>query len=219
MDDRAQSPLDGAEGSAFADQASTPMSGRCWGGGGSRLWVPKRLGVCTAAPNKPNSARPRPGNPSLFLTRSGMRSSKFEKVQRPDDPDDHPLVGSGSCQGPRAKRAKQTQFRCRGLRRGVRPTAPNKANFRVFGLKRKIGLKDKANLARLSPARGHPKAGSTKSEARDPKPEMTTALSRQTKPISPLVCLSLPKGHPGRTPYGVTTNAPNKANWRRQDGA
>ena len=39
--------------------------------------------------------------------------------------------------------------------------------------------------------------------------------ARQTNPISPVMCLSLPKGHPKRTPYGVTTNAPNKANLAR----
>ena len=42
--------------------------------------------------------------------------------------------------------------------------------------------------------------------------ETPKAAVRQTKPISPVVCLRLPKRHPERTPHGVTTSASNKAN-------
>ena len=49
-DDRGQVPSDGAEGSALGDRANPPRSG-----GRGRLWVAKRLGLCTTASNKPNS--------------------------------------------------------------------------------------------------------------------------------------------------------------------
>ena len=47
----------------------------------------------------------------------------------------------------------------------------------------------------------------------DLEPPTPGAVLRQTKPISPAMCLGLPKGHPQRTPHGVTTSAPNKPNF------
>ena len=55
-------------------------------------------------------------------------------------------------------------------------------------------------------------AGATWETACGSRSGWACAALRQTNPIPPAMCLGLAKGHLEKTPHGVTTSAPNKAN-------